>query len=85
MLWWILCLQKIITFGKINYQTIEGENMEIKDDYVKSYQDKTWLEDQLQTKSSRQIAKEMHVSYKLINKWALTHGLIKSTPDLKLP
>lgn len=57
----------------------------MKDGYVKNYQDKTWLAEQLQTKTVRQIAKDMHVSYKLINKWALTHGLIKSTPDLMLP
>lgn len=56
-----------------------------KDGYVKYYQDKTWLAEQLETKSVRQIAKDMHVSYKLINKYALTFGLIRSTPDLKLP
>ena len=57
----------------------------MKDGYVKSYQDKEWLAAQLQTKTVRQIAKEKHVSYKLINKWGLTHGLIKSHPELKLP
>ena len=56
-----------------------------KDGYVKTYQDKTWLAEQLETKTVRQIAKEMHVSYKLVNKWGLTHGLIKSHPELKLP
>ena len=60
--------------------------MEIaKDGYVKLYQDKEWLELQLQTNTVRQIAKDLHVSYKLINKWGLVHGLIKSTPDLMLP
>lgn len=56
-----------------------------KDGYVKEYQDAAWLSEQLQTKTVRQIAKEKHVSYKLINKWGLTHGLIKSHPELKLP
>ena len=60
--------------------------MEIaKDEYVKEYQDKTWLAEQLETKTVRQIAKEKHISYKLVNKWALVHGLIRSTPDLQLP
>ena len=56
-----------------------------KDGYVKLYQDKAWLEQQLQTKSVRQIAKDLHVSYKLINKYGLTFGLIRNTPDLRLP
>ena len=56
-----------------------------KDGYVKYYQDKTWLAEQLETKTVRQIAKDMHVSYKLINKWALTYNLINATPELKLP
>lgn len=56
-----------------------------KDGYVKYYQDQTWLSEQLQTKTVRQIAKDLHVSYKLINKWALTYGLIRDTPELKLP
>lgn len=56
-----------------------------KDGYVKSYQSKEWLAAQLETKSVRQIAKEMHVSYKLINKYGLTFGLIRNTPDLQLP
>lgn len=60
--------------------------MEIaKDGYEKSYQDQTWLAEQLETKSVRQIAKEKHISYKLVNKWALTFGLIRNTPELKLP
>lgn len=57
----------------------------MKDGYVKYYQDAAWLSEQLQTKTVRQIAKDLHVSYKLINKWGLVHGLIKSTPDLMLP
>ena len=56
-----------------------------KDGYMKLYQDKEWLAMQLEHNSVRQIAKYCHVSYKLINKWALTHGLIRNTPDTKLP
>lgn len=56
-----------------------------KDGYLKVYQDKEWLALHLKTQSVRQIAKYCHVSYKLINKWALTHGLIRDTPDIKLP
>ena len=56
-----------------------------KDGYLKVYQDKEWLALQLETQSVRQIAKYCHVSYKLINKWALTFGLIRNTPDLQLP
>ncbi len=56
-----------------------------KDGYCKCYQMKEWLETELQTKTSRQIAKEMHVSYKLINKWGVVHGLIRYTPELQLP
>jgi transposase len=56
-----------------------------KDGYLKVYQDKEWLALQLKTHSVRQIAKYCHVSYKLINKWGLTHGLIRNTPDVKLP
>ena len=56
-----------------------------KDGYIKLYQDKEWLALQLKTLTPRQIAKYCHVSYKLINKWALTFGLIRDTPELKLP
>lgn len=56
-----------------------------KDGYIKLYQDKEWLANQLEHNTARQIAKYCHVSYKLINKWGLVHGLIRSTPDLQLP
>lgn len=56
-----------------------------KDGYIKLYQDKEWLAMQLQNNTSRQIAKYCHVSYKLINKWAIVHGLMKATPETKLP
>jgi hypothetical protein len=53
--------------------------------FNKFYQDKDWLSDQLKTKNIKQISKEIGVSYKLINSWAVQHGLITRTPDLKLP
>lgn len=56
-----------------------------KDGYIKLYQDKEWLATQLETNTVRQISKSCHVSYKLINKWALVHGLIKRTPETQIP
>ena len=50
----------------------------------KKYQDKTWLATELETKSTRKIAKEQKVSYKLINVWALNHGLIKRSEETVL-
>jgi hypothetical protein len=47
----------------------------------KMYQDKTWLATELQTKSTRKIAKEQRVSYKLINVWALNYGLIERSEE----
>ena len=52
---------------------------------IKNYENKEWLANELQTKSARKISKEVGVSYKLINKWGLTFGLIKNSPDLELP
>lgn len=53
--------------------------------FDKLYEDKAWLSEQLKTKTTREIAKEIRVSYKLINVWAVNHNLIKRTPDLALP
>jgi hypothetical protein len=53
--------------------------------FDKFYQDKDWLSEQLKTKTTKEISKEVRVSYKLINVWAVKHGLLKYTPDLKLP
>jgi hypothetical protein len=50
----------------------------------KLYQDKTWLATELETKSTRKIAKEQKVSYKLINVWALNYGLIKRSEETVL-
>jgi hypothetical protein len=53
--------------------------------FDKFYQDKDWLSEQLKTKTTKEISKEVRVSYKLINVWAVKHELLKHTPDLKLP
>ncbi len=53
--------------------------------FDKFYQDKDWLSEQLKTKTTKEISKEVRVSYKLINVWAVKHGLLKRTPDLVLP
>jgi hypothetical protein len=53
--------------------------------FDKLYEDKAWLSEQLKTKTTKEISKEVRVSYKLINAWAVTHNLIRRTPDLSLP
>ena len=54
--------------------------------YVKDYQNKAALESYLLSEyTSRDIAKEYNVSYKLVNLWLLQHGLIKRTSELALP
>jgi transposase len=53
--------------------------------FEKNYQNKEWLAKELETKSSRQISKEIGVSYKLINAWGLRLGLLRRTPNLMLP
>jgi hypothetical protein len=50
----------------------------------KYYQDKTWLANELETKTTRQISKEQRVSYKLINVWALNYELIKRSEETVL-
>jgi transposase len=53
--------------------------------FEKNYQNKEWLAKELETKSARQISKEIGVSYKLINAWGLRFGLLRRTPDFQLP
>ena len=55
--------------------------------YAKLYEDRNWLVNEFLTlrKTPKQIAKSMHVSYKLINRWLIDFGLIERTPDLALP
>ena len=47
------------------------------------YQDKEKLEWFLSIMTPRQFAKDIGVSYKLINTWAIKHGLIKRDDDVK--
>lgn len=53
--------------------------------FDKKYENKEWLEAELATKSSRTISKELGVSYKLINAWAVRFGIIRKTEDVILP
>lgn len=54
--------------------------------YIKHYESKEYLANMLTGgKTSKEIGKENHVSYKLVNYWLITHGLIKHTPDIRLP
>jgi len=58
--------------------------MSIYDD--KLYQDRNVLEPMfLKGMTSKEIAKELHVSYKLINVWLVKFGLITRTPEMKFP
>lgn len=52
--------------------------------FDKKYENKEWLENELKTKTSRAVAKEIGVSYKLINAWGVTHGLIIKNDELEL-
>lgn len=51
----------------------------------KSYKNKEWLAEQLESKSIKELSKELKVSQKLLNLLAVQFGLIRRTPDLKLP
>ena len=52
----------------------------------KAYQDKNVLENMLlQGLSAKQIAKELHISYKLVNLWLVKHNLITRTPEMSFP
>jgi transposase len=50
--------------------------------FEKKYKNRDWLAKELETKSPRTISKEINVSYKLINIWALRFGLIERTPEI---
>ncbi len=52
----------------------------------KLYQDRNVLEPMfLKGMTSKEIAKELHVSYKLINVWLVKFNLVKRTPEMKFP
>jgi DNA-directed RNA polymerase specialized sigma subunit len=52
----------------------------------KLHQDRNVLEPMfLKGLSSKQIGKELHISYKLVNYWLIKYGLIIRTPETELP
>jgi DNA-binding NarL/FixJ family response regulator len=52
----------------------------------KLHQDRNVLEPLfLKGLTSKQIGKELHISYKLVNVWLINFGLIKRTPEIELP
>ena len=52
----------------------------------KLYQQKAVLQKMIEQElSAKQIAKELHVSYKLINLWLVNHGLATRTPEMNFP
>lgn len=54
--------------------------------YVKNYQSKKYLEACIAAKmTSKDIANQNKVSYKLVNAWLIKHGLLRNTPDVRLP
>lgn len=60
--------------------------MEDKVPYIKHYQVKEYLEKCIAAQmTSKEIAKQTRVSYKLINHWLIVHGFLKPTPDIRLP
>ena len=71
----------------IYYKSTERESdMEAKIPYVKHYESKEYLEACIAAKmTSKEIANQSKVSYKLINYWLIKHGLLRNTPDVRLP
>jgi hypothetical protein len=60
--------------------------MEEKVPYIKHYESKEYLEKCIAAQmSSKEIANQSKVSYKLINVWLIKHGLLRNTPDVRLP
>ena len=60
--------------------------MEEKVPYIKHYESKQYLEACISANmTSKDIANQNKVSYKLINYWLIEHNLIPNTPDVRLP
>jgi hypothetical protein len=60
--------------------------MEDKVPYIKHYESKEYLEKCIAAQmSSKEIANQSKVSYKLINYWLIKHGLLRNTPEIRLP
>jgi hypothetical protein len=67
------------------YSTERESDMD-KIPYVKQYESKEYLEACIAAKmTSKDIANQSKVSYKLINAWLIEHGLLRNTPDVRLP
>jgi hypothetical protein len=69
------------------YKSTERERlMEEKVPYIKHYESKEYLEACIAAKmTSKDIANQNRVSYKLVNAWLIEHGLLRNTPDVRLP
>jgi len=66
--------------------TERESDMEAKIPYVKHYESKEYLESCIAAQmNSKEIARQTKVSYKLINYWLIKHGLLRNTPDVRLP
>jgi len=52
----------------------------------RAYQNKDILEKMfLQGLSSKQIAKQLHISYKLVNLWLVKHNLVTRNSEMSFP
>jgi hypothetical protein len=71
----------------IYYKSTERESdMEEKVPYIKQYESKEYLEACTAAKmTSKDIANQNKISYKLVNAWLIKHGLLRNTPDVRLP
>jgi len=68
------------------YSTERESDMEEKVPYIKHYESKEYLEACIAAKmTSKEIANQNKVSYKLVNVWLIEHGLLRNTPDVRLP
>jgi hypothetical protein len=69
------------------YKSTERERlMEDKVPYIKHYESKEYLEKCIAAKmTSKEIANQSKVSYKLINYWLIKHGLLRNTSEIRLP
>jgi hypothetical protein len=66
--------------------TERESDMKEKVPYVKHYESKEYLETCIAANmNSKEIANQTRVSYKLVNYWLIKHGLLRNTPDVRLP
>jgi len=71
----------------VYYKSTERERlMEEKVPYIKHYESKEYLEACVAAKmTSKDIANQNKISYKLVNTWLIQHGLLRNTPNVRLP